>query len=167
MEDKKFKSRNEALISLKEMFARWDGYLTGVGVEEVDEEIYTERTIKDDVLHLWAWQKISVERLAAAVERREPEFGWVPEKFLPNVDTYTEEFNEFLYWSNKNVTWEEACGGWRESFGSLLKLVPLLPDDWLFDDKKYKWLEGHKLIEVLNGTYNHHAEHWGYLGEDK
>jgi hypothetical protein len=45
---------------------------------------------------------------------------------------------------------------WRDGFLRLLELAAAIPEQDLLDTKKYPWLKGYALFDVLKGSYEHH-----------
>ena len=129
-----------------------------------EAQITTPRTpsalsIKDEMAHLWAWQQVSIARLEAALRGGEPE---LPTWFI-ELDSESEDppdrTNAWIYETNRDQPWSSVHLVWRGGFLRFLELGAALPDESIMDPGRYSWLQGYPLYRVLEGSYEHHAEH--------
>ena len=154
-----FKSKAEAVHGLQNEFEVWDSMMSRLGDQDVESVVYKNRSKKDDVAHLWEWQRITAERLQVAIDGSQPLYGWVPKVFADDIDGHTDEYNDYLYEKNKHRSWEEVYEDWRTTFVGVIEQASLLTDEMLFTSLRYEWLFGYRLVAVLEGTLNHHQEH--------
>lgn len=61
--------------------------------------------------------------------------------------------------TDREQPWPSVYQVWHAGFQRLLELAEATPEQPLFDTKKYPWLNGYALVDVLQGTYGHHEEH--------
>jgi hypothetical protein len=152
------------LTMLREEFERWEEALAGLS----DEQIITPRpssngSIKDVVAHLRAWQQISIVRLSAALLDAEPEYpGWLGglDPFDAESDEHRDESNARIFSETHDIPWADVHRAWRDGFLRFLELGEAVAEDALLDSERYAWFEGYPLAVVLEGSYEHHHEHF-------
>jgi hypothetical protein len=152
--------KTHILAALREQLNNWEALLA-----RLDDTHFTapvspgEWSVKDEIVHLWAWQQRSIARLGAACSGREPAF---PE-WLPDLDPEAEVSTEWIHDTYGNLSWPEAYRNWRAGYHHLLELGEMVSERDLLDSGKYPWLGGFPLAVVLLGTYDHHQEHFEKL----
>ena len=152
--------KNHILAALEEELVLWEQLLAGL-----DEGLITapqepsELSLKDVVVHLWAWQQRSIARVEAALRDREPEF---PE-WLPGVDpedfANTDRVNAWIYAAYRTLPWIIVHQNWRAGFQRFLEAAQGITERDLLDSSRYPWLNGCSLADILLGAYDHHQEH--------
>jgi hypothetical protein len=154
----------QSIALLKDEFERWDSMLANLSDEQAASTLYANRSIKDDVAHLWAWQRISVARVEAAVNDSEPNLEWFPAEFTPESEDDLHAINEWMYQISKDIPWSEVYQRWRNGFLRFIDLAEQVPEADLLAVGHYPWLADYPLIAVLEGAYDHHhTEHLGHL----
>jgi len=152
-------NKTQIIEKLREEFNTWDGILSGLSDEQVTgPKLYANRSIKDDVGHLWVWQRISVARMEAAVNNTEPRWDWWPEQFVLEKEEDLDGVNAWIYETNREKPWSQVYKDWREGFLRFIELAEQVSEKDLLDPQKYSWMDGHPLILVLRGAYEHHHE---------
>jgi hypothetical protein len=156
--------KQQVLEMLREEFDRWEALLANLSEEQtVTRRQPDNRSIKDDIAHLWAWQQRSIARVEAALQDREPAYPpWAP-SLDPEGDA-VDPVNEWINTTNQDRPWESVHRDWQEGFLRLIELGEAVPEEDLMDKTKYPWLEGYSLYDVLHGSYeHHHIEHYEAL----
>lgn len=145
---------------LRDEFKRWEELMAGMRDEQISAPHFMdELSVKDVVAHLTTWQQISVERLQAARQNRQPEYpAWHPE-FDPDTDEELDQMNAWIYETCREKPWMDIHREWRERFLLFLKLAKATPENDLLEIGKYRWLKEYPLSAVLLGSYEHHEEH--------
>jgi hypothetical protein len=151
--------KEQLLAMLRAEYERWQTLLGSL-----DETQITSRTlpadlsIKDVVGHLHAWQQISLARLDAAIAGREPVLpSWLG-GLEPDAEENLEQINAAIHAAWRDQPWPLVYGAWRTGFLRLLDLGAAIPESDLFDTRRYAWLDGYALADVLHGSYDHHHE---------
>jgi hypothetical protein len=152
--------KEHILAALREQFQTWEEMLAGIPNEEITIPLLPSPwSIKDIMVHLWAWQQRTSARVEAARSNHEPEFPkWVP-GLDPAGDENTDQTNAWIYETYKELPWAEVHQNWREGFQHLLEASASVPEKDLLDSGKYKWQVGYALAAFLLSTYDHHQEH--------
>jgi hypothetical protein len=152
--------KEHILTLLQEEFDRWEARLAAMDEEQItDRQTPGERSIKDVVAHLWAWQQRSNARMQAALRNREPEFPDWPEGLDPDAEEDADQINEWIYQANRDRPWTEVHRDWRTGFLRLIELGHAVPEEDLLEPGKYAWFYGHPLALVLTASREHHEEH--------
>ncbi len=152
--------KDHILRALREQFNHWEELLATMG----EEQIITPRfdfdwSIKDVIAHLRAWQQISIARMEAAVQDREPELPrWIAELGTDWEDD-ADHTNVWVYETYHRQPWAHVYRAWREGFLRFLELAKPVPERDLLDGDKYPWLKGYSLAIILIASYDHHQEH--------
>lgn len=149
------------IVQLRDVFNEWETLLAGMSEEQIAAPHPSSGwSVKDELAHLWAWQQISVARMEAALQGREPEYPMRPERLLGlDPDEDVQVTNDWVYETNRDKPWQSVYNDWRAQFVSLIELSQQVPESDLLQEGKYPWLERYPLSAVLTGTYNHHSEH--------
>jgi hypothetical protein len=149
--------KQQHLTQLTTVFNRWEALLSRLSEEELTAPQLPEQlSIKDVIGHLRAWQQVSIARMAAAQRNQEPVMpGWLA-GLDPESEEDREQFNATIYATYQHQPWSQVHGVWRDGFLRFLKLAEELPEADLVDTKKYPWLNGYALVDVLQGSYEHH-----------
>ncbi len=80
--------KEHILAALREQFNQWEKLLASLSEEQITTPQFDfDWSIKDMMAHLWAWQQISIARMEAAGQDREPEFP----KWIVNIGEDWEE----------------------------------------------------------------------------
>lgn len=159
------KTKAEAISLLKQEFAKWDDFFTRREPSQRQSVLYGNRTIKDEMAHLWEWQRMSQARLYAAVNNIQPDFSYWPDWFDTLVDNESEDemdkINEWIYQQNKGRSWDKIYSDWKMTFNQVLSLADQIPEEKYNQEKMFSWLGEYKLMDVLEGSYKHyHEDHW-------
>jgi hypothetical protein len=156
--------KQQVLASLNAEFERWEELLAGLSEAQITaSQLPANLSLKDVVAHLRAWQQVSIARLEAAQLNREPH---LPDWLLgadPEAEEELDHFNARIYDLYRAEPWPAVHQAWREGFRKFLKLAEAIPENELMDREKYPWLKGYALVAVLEGSYDHHAEHFAPL----
>lgn len=152
--------KDHILAALREQLDRWRDLLDSL----CDEQIAAPQfdlgwSIKDVIVHLWAWQQISVARMVAGAYDREPELP----PWLAGVDWDWEgdpdQTNNQIHDTFHEMLWPEVYRNWKEGYLKLIESGEVIPERELLDGDGYPWLNGYSLAFVLVALYNHHQEH--------
>ena len=153
-------NKQEMVSALRHIFARWEGLLDGMSEAQVNTPLAPSAlTTKDVVAHLRAWQMRSIARMEAALANREPvtpSWQTAPD---PEAAEMLDTTNAGIYEAYRHHPWSSVHQDWRNGFRRFLELCEATPEADLLPKGKYHWLEGHALIEVLDGLRDHHVEH--------
>lgn len=152
--------KNHIIAALREQFERWEELLASMSEEQITRlHTLADWSTKHVIAHLWAWQQISVARMEAAREDREPQFPeWVA-GLHPNWEENANQTNAWVYENYYEKPWSEIYQNWREGFRQLLEVSEEIREIDLLDSGRYAWLEGYPLADILLATYDHHQEH--------
>ena len=156
--------KEHILAALREQFERWEELLATLSEEQLTTPHFDfDWSIKDMIAHLWAWQQISIARMDAAAQDREPEFP----KWIVNIGDDWEEnadqVNAFTHETNHEKPWSEVHQNWREGFLRFLKSGELISEKDMLEGSRYPWLKGYSLAYILVASYDHHQEHFEKL----
>jgi hypothetical protein len=152
--------KQHILVRLEEMKHQWELFVARLSeIQLVASPVSGIMSVKDTLGHLMAWQQVSIARLEAADQKREPRFPPWLEGLDPESEEDRETFNANIQTLYEGQSWEQIYLAWSEGFRTFLTLAAAIPDDEMIDTKCYPWLKGYALYHVLEGSYNHHLEH--------
>lgn len=152
--------KQQLLTTLREEFHRWEELLARMSEEQIMAPYAPQKpynkSVRDVIAHLRAWQQTSIARLEAAHLHRDPKFpGW-PVDFESDSEDALDRTNAWIYETSREQPWPRVHREWREGFLRLLELGEALPEKDLMDAGRYSWLEGQPLSLVLLSSYEHH-----------
>lgn len=158
------RSKEEILNILMKEFERWQELLGGLSDEQMIAPLPgSDMAVKDVIAHLRAWMQVSIARLEAALKNEEPVYP----DWLAGSDPESEEeidlFNARIFETYRNQPWPDVDQDWRNGFHKVLELGDQLPENDLIHTTKYAWMKGYTLMDVLEGAYEHHWEHYESL----
>jgi hypothetical protein len=152
------------LDQLQAELARWEALLAGLSEAQIiSRDLPDGWSIKDVVAHLMAWQTVTNARLQAALQGREPEFTDWPAGLEPDEEEHLEAINAWIYASQRERDWPSVFADWRAGFNRVLEAARALPEDDLLEAGRYPWIAGYPLAAILDGTTEHHREHYENL----
>lgn len=152
--------KTHMLAALREELDHWERVLATLSEEQIHAvPAPGEFSLKDELVHLWAWQQRSIARLQAGQTNTEPQMPtWLP-GVSPELDENTDAVNGWIYATYKDRPWSDVYAMWRSGFLQLMAITETLPEPALLDSSRFAWLNGYSLADVLLGTYDHHQEH--------
>ena len=156
--------KEHILAALREQFERWDELLATLSEEQITAPQFDfDWSIKDVMAHLWAWQQISIARMEAAAQDKEPKFPqWVVD-IGDDWEENADQVNALTYQANHEKPWAEVHKNWREGFLRFLKSGEPISERDLLDGSRYSWLKSYSLAFILIASYDHHQEHFEKL----
>ncbi len=156
--------KEHLITALMEQFNHWEELISGLNEAQLLRRLEPEqRTTKDVIAHLMAWQRRSIARLQAAQSGGEPEFPrWVPE-LEPDAAVDTDLTNEWIYNTYRQELWPKIYRDWKEGYLRFLELAEDISERDLLDESRYPWMGERPLALVLISSYDHHQEHYDKL----
>lgn len=163
-QNKTMNMKEHILTALREQFDRWEELLEGMSEEQINAPLIPSNwSVKNVIAHLWAWQQVSIARMEAARQSKEPVFpDWVA-KLQTDWEGNANQTNVWIYETHHEQTWLKIHQNWREGFLQFLELGADISEKDLLDSGRYPWLEGHPLAFILIASYDHHQEHFEKL----
>ncbi len=156
------RSKQELVKELREEFSRWEELLGSLREEQiVERNLPAGLSVKDVVAHLMAWQGLSIARLEAARDNRDPEYKLGPEGLDPDAEENVDKINAWIHEKYVNTPWPEVFEAWSNGYMHFLDLSEAMPEEALMQPARYPWLKDTPLAAVLEGSYeHHHDEHY-------
>ncbi len=157
--------KQHILAALREIFEQWENLLDSLSEEQITMTLTpSDWSIKDNLVHLWAWQQRSLARSEAARLNREPVYPEWAEGSDPDGED-VDSLNAWIFARYHDMPWTRVRQDWRAGFLRLLTSAREIRERDLLDGGRYAWLDGYSLADVLIGSYNHHEEHLDQLRE--
>jgi hypothetical protein len=152
--------KGHILAALKEQFDHWQELLTGLNEQQVTTPHFDEGwSVQDVINHLWGWQQITLARMEAAAQDREPQFPtWINELGGPWEEN-ADRTNAQIYKNFHAQPWSVSHQNWQRGFLKLLETSENITERDLLDGDRYAWLNGHSPSAYLISSYDHHQEH--------
>ncbi len=159
------RDKHELLRELHEEYSRWQELLGSLSEQQiVKRDLPAGLSVKDVMAHLMAWQGLSIARLEAARDNRDPKYQLGPEGLDPDADENVEQINAWIHETYLNTPWSDVYKRWSSGFMHFLDLAEAMPEDVLMQPARFPWLKDTPLVAVLEGSYDHHHdEHYGPL----
>ena len=152
--------KGHILAALCDEFDRWKELLASLNEETILKPSFDDGwSVKDVVAHLWAWQQISIARMEAGWNDREPE---LPPWIVESIEDWEEDANRvnaLTFDKYHQKPWSQIHRSWKEGFLRFLELGEKISERDLLDGDKYLWLKGYSLAFILIASYDHHHEH--------
>lgn len=152
--------KDHILAALKEQFDLWEQLLDSLSEDDLVKPSFDDDwAIKDVIAHLWAWQQISIARLEAGLQNRDPDYpAWIV-KSIANWEEDADRVNALTFEIHHKQAWSEIYRAWRDGFLHFLELGANFSERDLLDGDRYPWLQGYSLASILIASYDHHQEH--------
>lgn len=153
----------DIINELNAEYLRWRVFLEGLTEDQISHHLPGEDlSIKDKVAHLQAWQQLSIARLEAAIQGRDPIHPvWLISMHPDTGDV--DQDNERIYQMYHGDTWQDILNKWRTGFECFIELCKRIPEDDLYAVGKFSWLSGYAVADVMSGSLEHHREHFDSL----
>jgi hypothetical protein len=136
---------------------RWETWLAEFEEAQLVAPVLPDqRSIKDVIAHLTAWQRQTVDRLEAALKDETPPPPEWPQDL--DEDDDTDRINEWIFQTYRSLPLAEVLQKWRQGFRQVLDLGASLSEEALAEPGRYPWLGGAPLSKVLTGSYEHHHD---------
>jgi len=147
------------LDSLRQELELWERHLAPVS----DEDAAAPRlpngwSVKDLMAHLAAWQQVTIARLEAARNGMPPHLPDWLQGGDPDSDDEVHRYNARIHERDRHRSWSDVHDAWRSGFERVLRLAAAIPAADLERPGRFAWLDGHRLLDVLDGTYRHHHD---------
>ena len=152
--------KEHILAAFREQLELWEKLLSSLDEKQFTAPNFDQDwSVKDVMNHLWGWQQITLARMQAAAQGREPEFpAWVTE--LGTVwQESADQTNAQIYRNFHAQSWSQTYQNWRQGFLDLLEISENITQRDLLDGDLYPWLNGHAPSAYLISSYDHHQEH--------
>jgi hypothetical protein len=147
------------LAAMQEQLERWETLLASLSTAQRQAPLLPSQwTVKDTLVHLWAWQQRSIARLEAAHQGGEPEFPQWLSGGNPDGEGIPDQINAWIYETYRDLPWELVYTKWRDGYQHFVELGGGISERDLLDSY-FSWMEGYPLANVLLASYNHHLEH--------
>ena len=159
------RNKDELLADLDAVFHNWERLLAGKSEAEITARPGPEDwAIRDVIVHLHAWQQVSIARLEAALRDAEPQLpAWLGGADPFFAEDHVDDYNARIQEIHHGQSWSSVHREWREGFLRFLELANAIPEAAMFDAERYAWLRGYALSAVLEGSREHHQEHLDHL----
>ncbi len=147
-----------AIQDLERIFRLWQDRLSQLSEDQMSRRDQPgNRSIKDILTHLWAWQVLSVNRLDAGLHNRQPAPPLWPVEIHSEEDV--DPLNAWIMQTYSDLLLPEVIQRWRLNYQQLLDLAGEFTPQQLDDPQRVPWMNGYSLADVLRGSYEHHREH--------
>ena len=120
-------------------------------VQRDTEFIFDNRTTKDIVAHLLAWQILELDWYAVGMSGKKPQ---IPAPGYTFKDAPA--LNEKLFQEYKDYTWEQVFKEFTASHNKLMDIVKSHSDEELSTKKKYAWTRSTSITCYLASALSSH-----------
>ncbi len=152
------------LAAMREQFENWEKLLSSLDEDQLTTPHFDlDWSIKDVIAHLWAWQQITIARLDAGLQDRQPELPrWITDS-IENWEENANQVNALTFERYHTKSWSEIYETWKKGYLHLVQTSDRVSEPDLLANDKFAWLQGYSLAAILIASYDHHQEHFDKL----
>ena len=151
-------TKSRALAAIEAERAAWCDLVAEVGQNRMLEPgPMGDWTFQDLAAHLTGWRQYSIARIEA-VHRGEP----IPPPPWPVEMTDDDAINDWIYAHERDRPADDVLADADATFSRLRAVVETMHDEELNDPRRFPWMEGRSLGDVLISRYyfaHLHEEH--------
>lgn len=145
------RNKTELLEFSKAEYEKLLNSVNGLSQDQIKEPVFGNRTVKDIVAHLYAWQNLFLDWYEKGMAGEKPHipaagYSWAQ---IPKL-------NEDLYKQYKGLAWDEALRLFERSHRKVMALVKTHTDEELTTKKKYPWTGSTNLASYLASSTSSH-----------
>ncbi|MFN8475533.1 MAG: ClbS/DfsB family four-helix bundle protein [Anaerolineae bacterium] len=157
--------KQQMLTTIRHEFKHWEDLLNSLSEAQVNAPVLEDNwSLKDVMVHLWAWQQRTVARLEGALNNQTPQYPDWPANLDPEQEGQPHELNAWIYKTYHDQPWSTVYQNWRNGFRRFIELTEAIPEPDLLEPNRYPWFDGYPLMLYVKASYEHHDEHHDYLG---
>ncbi|MFQ3631725.1 ClbS/DfsB family four-helix bundle protein [Roseiflexus sp.] len=123
-------------------------------------------SIRNVVVHLWAWQQHTIAHTETALANREPVFPQWSAAIDSDAEDSVDRINAWIAATHRDTPWLLAYQQWREGHLHPLDISTHIDERDLLDTARYPWLGGRPPALILLATGDHDWEHGAALGTE-
>ena len=148
-------NKTDVLNTIQSAHANLEELLTPLSESQLcTPTLEGQRSIKDILAHLGAWERLCVGWIEALLSSETPD--------MPDEDENT--INARIFQENRNRPLHEVQEDFHAAYQQFLRqvqaLFQILPEEDLNDPNRFSWLEGRSLLALIAGnSYDHYQEH--------
>lgn len=156
-------TRDEMIAQLHADRSQLEEVLIGLNSEEMEiEGVQGERSVKDIIAHITAWERYGIGWIQALAQGQKPEMP-VPETSMAVVRKNMAVMNAEIHKKNENRPLQDLLEESHHSFKVLVKEIETLPEESLDEIFNYEWAEepvsGRHVIAWRYWHYRAHLKH--------
>ena len=157
-------TKEEMIAQLHADRRQLEEILSRLTTEEMEiEGVQGERSVKDIIAHITAWERYGIEWIQSVSQGQKPEMP-VPETSMDELRKNMAMMNAEIHEKNKNRPLEEILDESRQSFELLVKEIETLSEESLDSIYNYEWAkEPVSGRHVIAWRYWHYRAHLKYI----
>ena len=137
-------------------FNRLMDLVGGLTPDRRDKEyVFDNRTVKDIIAHLLAWQLLEMKWYQEGMDEKKPAIPALGYTFKD-----APKLNEKLYQEYKSISWDDLITKLTKTHNQLMNIVNKHTDDELSTKKKYAWTGSTSITCYLASALSSHYV-WG------
>jgi len=153
-------TKDEIEAAVRKEYDLWVDLISRMGMFGVEKPISPSNlSFKDELAHLRTWQEITIVRLEAGWQNKEPVLPSWAEKYNNDSDEELDRINAWIFAQNKSRSYEDIYRGWNDGFQKVISLVGKIPESNFFRLSQFPWLDGYSLQDVVTWSLAHYEEH--------
>lgn len=145
--------RTELLTEVTAARSRFESILTQLDPTRMTEpELPGEWSLKDLLAHLGWWEHRAVEIYQELVATGRSSRPMTPQEL--------DAINAEIYNQFRTCSLEQILSYEREAYHAILHLLQIAPDADLFDPRRFAWMNGEPIVQLLlDNSTGHYEEH--------
>lgn len=146
------RNKKELLEFGEAEFKRLFELVDGLSPKARDEEhVFDNRTIKDIVAHLYAWQLLELDWYQEGMKGKKPEIP-APGYIFKDVPA----LNEKLYQEYKSISWAKLKKQFTATHKKFMAIISKHSDEELVTKKKYTWTGSTNMASYFASALSSH-----------
>jgi len=157
-------TKAEVLERMQRSRAEWDSLMAAVGEARMDEPgVEGVWAVRDIIAHLSAYERWTAVKVLTDVHGETPtNLGLYGRAEVPaEIETLDEDaYNAWVVEYERTRPLREVLEENAQGHELLVQAIELLSEDEIRDDRRFGWLQGRSLAQILpNQSFNHYAMH--------
>ncbi len=147
-------NKQQLLDFSQDEYERLVRFISALSPEQRDiETVFDNRTAKDIVAHVYAWQVLELEWYKVGITGTKPA---IPAEGFTFKDT--PQLNEKLFQQYKDISWAELAEKLEKSHVAFLNIIASHSEEELFTKKKYIWTGSSNMaVYFRSALYSHYV----------
>ncbi len=148
--------KSDLLSRIADGYAAWAATIDAAPPRELTlPDLHGGWSIKDEVAHVTFWEERLVPIVRAAINGEEP-----PYRSGVGSTEKIEAMNAEVFAASRQRNLDDVLADMDRTHAALVQAVKILPEDALFDARRFPWTDGEPLAAAVAGdTYEHYPEH--------